>query len=86
MQTVNIHEAKTHLSRLLEAVERGEEIVIARAGQPIATLSAFRPTQHRIAPPGGMGGDIWMADDFDAPIDDLFDCLKDDADGPPKAD
>lgn len=78
--TVNIHEAKTHLSRLLEAVERGEEVVIARAGQPIATLSAYRPPRRKIAPPGSMKGqDWWMADDFDAPIDDLFDCLKGDA-------
>lgn len=77
MQTVNIHEAKTHLSRLLEAVERGEEVVIARAGQPIATLVAYKPPRRRIAPPGGMEGEIWIADDFDEPIDDLFDCLKD---------
>ncbi len=76
MQTVNIHEAKTHLSRLLEAVERGEEVVIARAGQPIATLVAYKPPRRRIAPPGGMEGEIWMADDFDESIDDLFDCLK----------
>ena len=76
MQTVNIHEAKTHLSRLLEAVERGEEVVIARAGQPIATLIAYKPPRGRIAPPGSMEGEIWMADDFDEPIDDLFDCLK----------
>jgi len=87
MQTVNIHEAKTHLSRLLEAVERGEEIVIARAGQPIATLSAYHPPRHGIAPPGGMEGEIWMADDFDAPIDDLFDCfVNDDADASARAD
>jgi len=76
---VNIHEAKTHLSRLLEAVERGDEVVIARAGQPIATLSAYQPPRRKIAPPGSMqGADWWMADDFAAPIDDLFDCLKDD--------
>jgi prevent-host-death family protein len=83
MQTVNIHEAKAHLSRLLEAVEQGEEIVIARAGQPVATLTAYRPPRRKIAPPGGMEGEIWMADDFDAPLGDLFDCLKDDADEPP---
>ena len=52
MQTVNVHEAKTHLSRHLEAVENGEEIVIARAGDPIATLSAYKPPRKRIAPPG----------------------------------
>ena len=80
MQTVNIHEAKTHLSRLLEAVERGEEVVIARAGQPIATLAAYQPPRRKIAPPGSMAEEgWWMADDFDAPIDDLFDCLREDA-------
>ena len=79
MQTVNIHEAKTHLSCLLEAVENGEEIVIARAGEPIATLSAYKPPRKRIAPPGSLAGmGFWMADDFNEPIDDLFDVLKDD--------
>lgn len=76
MQIINIHEAKTHLSRLLEVVERGEDVVIARAGQPIATLTAYRPARRRIAPPGSMkGGDWRMADDFDAPVDELFSCL-----------
>lgn len=75
---VNIHEAKTHLSRLLEAVERGEEVVIARAGHPIATLSAYKAPRRRIGPPGSMEGEIWMSEDFDEPLDDLFDCLKDD--------
>ena len=79
MQTVNIHEAKTHLSRLLKAVENGEEVVIARAGEPIATLSAYKPPRKRIAPPGSLAGmGFWMADDFNEPIDDLFDVLKDD--------
>ena len=79
MQTVNIHEAKTHLSRLLEAVESGEEIVIARAGDPIATLSAYKPPRKRIAPPGSLAAmGFWMTDDFNEPIDELFDVLKDD--------
>lgn len=82
MQTVSIHEAKTHLSRLLEAVERGEEVIIARAGQPIATLTAYKPPRRKIAPPGSMEGQIWMSDDFDEPLDDLFDCLKDDTPDP----
>jgi prevent-host-death family protein len=41
--TVNIHEAKTHLSKLLERVQNGEEITIAKAGKPIATLTAIHP-------------------------------------------
>ena len=77
---VNIHEAKTHLSRLLESVERGEEVIIARAGHPIATLSAYTPPRRKIAPPGSMKHEgWWMSDDFDDPIDDLFDCLREDS-------
>lgn len=77
---VNIHEAKTHLSRLLEAVERGEEVVIARAGHPIATLSAYVPPRRKILPPGSFKHpEWWISDDFDDPIDDMFDALRDDA-------
>ncbi|NJD07379.1 MAG: type II toxin-antitoxin system Phd/YefM family antitoxin [Methylococcaceae bacterium] len=76
MQIINIHEAKTHLSRLLEQVEGGEDVVIARAGQPIARLSRYRERPGKIAPPGAMEGQVWIADDFDAPVDDLFDCLN----------
>ncbi len=77
MQIVNIHEAKTHLSRLLEMIERGEEVVIARAGQPVATLTAYRPPARRIAPPGSLQGRDWqLEEDFDAPVDALFSCLQ----------
>lgn len=80
MQVVNIHEAKTHLSRLLEMVERGEKVVIARAGQPVATLAAYRPPRRRIAPPGSMQGRDWqVADDFDAPLDELFSVFRDES-------
>lgn len=61
---VNIHEAKTQLSRLVERVERGEEIVIARAGKPVARLVAYRePRASRV--PGGWEGRVWIAPDFD---------------------
>jgi len=64
---VNIHEAKTQLSRLLRRVAEGEEITIARAGVPVAKLIAFRPAGG--ARPMGMDeGKIWIADDFDAPL------------------
>lgn len=76
MLTVNVHDAKTQLSRLLAAVERGESVVIARAGRPIATLTAYQPPTGRVAAPGSMAGQITLADDFDAPLDDLFDALK----------
>jgi antitoxin (DNA-binding transcriptional repressor) of toxin-antitoxin stability system len=78
MPTVNIHHAKTHLSRLLEQVEAGEEVIIARAGKPVAVLSRYTPPARRIGPPGALKGEVWMADDFDAPMDELFDALRDD--------
>jgi prevent-host-death family protein len=74
---VNIHDAKTQFSKLLAQVERGKEVVIARAGKPVAKLSPYTPPKLRIAPPGSMEGQgFWIAEDFDEPIDELFDCLK----------
>jgi prevent-host-death family protein len=65
---VNIHEAKTQLSRLIAKVEQGEEVVIARAGEPVAKLvRADRSTRARTL--GEYAGKIWIADDFDAPLD-----------------
>jgi len=67
MRTFNIHEAKTHFSKLLDRVAAGEEIIIARAGEPIARLTAYDP-------PDRVGGDweglVWIGDDFDAPLPD----------------
>ncbi len=62
---VNVHRAKTELSRLLEAVEAGEEVVIARAGVPVARLVAVR-TDERI--PGSLAGVIRLGVDFDSPL------------------
>ncbi len=64
---VNVHEAKTHLSRLLDRVEHGEEIVIARAGRPIARLYPVEPTEE-LRPLGLDRDAVWIADDFDAPL------------------
>ncbi|HEY3973514.1 MAG TPA: type II toxin-antitoxin system Phd/YefM family antitoxin [Candidatus Sulfotelmatobacter sp.] len=70
---VNIHEAKTHLSRLLQKVAAGEEVTIARAGVPVAKLVAVAPKPKKIRPLGMDRGKIWIADDFDAPLpDDLL--------------
>jgi prevent-host-death family protein len=68
---VNIHDAKTHLSRLVEQVEAGEEFVIARAGRPVARLVGVG---SRTAPrrPGRWRGKVHLAPDFDAPDDDLI--------------
>jgi prevent-host-death family protein len=63
---VNVHEAKTHLSRLLKRVEAGEEITISRAGTPIARMIAAG-AQGNARPLGMDKGKIWMADDFDRP-------------------
>jgi prevent-host-death family protein len=67
--TVNIHEAKTHLSRLIDEVAAGAEIIIAKAGKPMARLSP-------ISAPAGkkhlglLKGRIKVADDFNMPLDD----------------
>jgi len=70
---VNIHEAKTHLSRLLQKVAAGEEVTIARAGVPVARLIPIEPKPMKIRPLGMDRGRIWIADDFDDPLpDDLL--------------
>jgi prevent-host-death family protein len=68
MEIVNVHAAKTHLSQLLARVEAGEEVVIGRAGHPVARLVPFT---GRAAPRrrfGGWRGRGWISDDFDAPL------------------
>ena len=70
---VNIHQAKTHLSRLLQRVANGEEVTIARAGVPVARLVPVEPAKKKIRPLGMDRGRVWVADDFDAPLpDDLL--------------
>ena len=67
--TVNIHEAKTHLSRLLKRVAVGEQIIIARAGTPIARLTPYKDQGHeRVA--GRDRGLFTVPDDFNAPLPD----------------
>jgi prevent-host-death family protein len=69
MQTVNIHAAKTHLSRLLDAAASGEEILIARAGRPIARLVPLEgQATHPRRRLGLLAGQITVPDDFDAPL------------------
>jgi prevent-host-death family protein len=66
-RAINLYEAKTHLSELVDRAARGEEIVIAKAGNPRARLApiARKRVQRR---PGGGRGKVWVADDFDAPL------------------
>lgn len=67
MRSVNIHEAKTHLSRLVDEVSDGHEIVIAKAGKPVARLVPFRvPAPRRKL--GALAGRFSVPDDFDAPL------------------
>lgn len=73
---VNVHQAKTHLSQLLQEVEQGGEVVIARSGMPIARLVAWTPPSTTVAAPGAMRGQIELADDFDAPLEALFEALQ----------
>jgi len=66
-KSYNVHEAKTHLSRLLEQVAAGDEVVIAKAGVPVARLvPVVLPVDHR--PLGTEQGRVFIADDFDAPL------------------
>jgi prevent-host-death family protein len=65
--SVNIHEAKTHFSKLLTRVQAGEEITIAKAGKPVAKLVPI-PPERKERTPGTAKGKIWIAPDFDAPL------------------
>ena len=69
MRIINIHDAKTQFSKLIDAVTQGEEIVIARAGKPVAMLVPM-PAQKTARKPGAMKGKIKIATDFDSPLPD----------------
>lgn len=69
METINVHEAKTHLSRLLDRAETGQEFVIARAGRPVARLGPLvrRGRKRRL---GLLDGKFKVPDDFNDPLPD----------------
>ena len=67
MRAVNIHEAKTHLSRLIARVARGEEIILAKAGRPVAKIVPIAPQVVR-RKPGTARGKIRITAEFDAPL------------------
>jgi prevent-host-death family protein len=74
MQTVNIHEAKTTLSQLIERTLKGEDVIIAKAGKPVAKLVAYK---EKLKPrkPGLWKGKVWISDNFtdeDEEINELF--------------
>ena len=77
MLTVNIHEAKTHLSRLVERAAKGEPFIIAKAGKPLVKVLALEtPAAGQVRRLGFMAGEIAVPDDFDrmdsAEIEELF--------------
>jgi prevent-host-death family protein len=65
METYNIHAAKTQLSRLVDSAAAGQEVVIARAGRPVAKLVPLAPAERVL---GLLAGKIEVPDDFDAPL------------------
>ncbi len=68
---VNVHAAKTHLSRLLEDVEGGEQIIVARAGRPVARLVPYAESREPRVP-GLWRGQVSIAPDFDVSSDELI--------------
>ncbi len=72
MAQASIHEAKTHLSRLIQRALAGEEVIIANDGKPVVKLVPIGAPARR-ARLGGWEGEFWMADDFDAEIGDMAD-------------
>lgn len=74
METINIHQAKTQLSKLIEKVKNGEEVIISKAGTPVAKIITYRPlTKKRTL--GLLKGKIKIAKDFDALPDDIIDAF-----------
>jgi prevent-host-death family protein len=67
----NVFEAKTQLSKLIARAEKGEDVIIARAGKPVVRLTRLEPKKKPIRF-GGLKGKIWIADDFDAPLPEDF--------------
>ncbi|MBS0655289.1 MAG: type II toxin-antitoxin system Phd/YefM family antitoxin [Verrucomicrobia bacterium] len=75
-RTVNIHEAKTHFSELVNAATEGKEIFIAKAGKPVARLVSIKPKKPKVRF-GLLKGKIKITEDFDAPLpDDILDLFE----------
>lgn len=72
MEIVNTHDAKTHLSKLLDRVAKGEEFIIARAGKPLARLVGYH-AEDRDRTGGQWKGLVRVAEDFDGPLPDEID-------------
>ena len=80
MAIVKMHEAKAHLSRLVEDVQGGGEVIISRGVRPVARLVPYLLKNEEARKPGYLKGRIRIADDFDAPLSeeilDTFGCNK----------
>lgn len=72
---VNTHEAKTHLSKLIERAAAGEEIIIGKAGKPMAKLVAYKE-ERSPRRPGALKGKVRLAPDFDATPDEVVDAFE----------
>ncbi|WP_419917834.1 type II toxin-antitoxin system Phd/YefM family antitoxin [Candidatus Poriferisocius sp.] len=68
---INVYEAKTNLSKLLDRVAGGEELVLGRAGKPIARLVPYQPVRQP-RKPGSLAGKVWVAPDFDETPENLI--------------
>lgn len=77
MPTVNLYDAKTQLSKLVDLASSGTDVVIARAGKPVAKLTALekKGKSRRMVGFGALAGKGWIADDFDAPLPDEVQAL-----------
>ena len=73
---LNLYEAKTSLSKLVDRAAAGEEIIIAKSGRPLAKLVPF-DRKHKMRTPGGWEGKVLMESGFDAPLpDDILDAFE----------
>jgi prevent-host-death family protein len=77
---VNIHEAKTHFSRLVERAAAGEEIIIGKAGKPVARLVPYTAPKPPKRKPGSWKGKVWISPDFDAADKEIEAMFMEDSD------
>jgi prevent-host-death family protein len=75
MNTVELKQAKNQLNELLEAVLKGEEIIITENNEPVIKLSPVKLAKKPPRQPGSAAGKVWIADDFDAPLTDFADYM-----------
>jgi prevent-host-death family protein len=69
--SVNIHEAKTHFSKLVRRAEEGEEIVVRRGSEPVALIAPLKGKRGGVTGRGSMKGEIRIGPDFDAPLEEF---------------